>query len=773
MKKKYQVVGKDMGKIDSLSLAKGKPLFTDDIPMDGLLHVKFLWSPHAHANIKSINYAKALKLSGVHEILCYKNVPRIPHTTAGQGYPEPSPYDTFIFDKKVRFVGDRVCCVAAESEEIAWEALRNIKVEYEILPAVFNPERALEAGAPILHDQPEAFLPIPVEYDPKKNLVSHVFFEVGDVGKNLEKSALVVEGRYESHYSQHCPIEPHIATAYFEPLLQRLVIRTSTQVPFHVRRIVAQALNFPLKKIRVIKPRIGGGFGCKQEVFTEQVVALLALRTKRPVQVKFTRMEEFVSARTRHPQIIDLKVAATKEGLLTGIDMNVVMNTGAYGSHGLTVLTNTGSKTLPLYKWNNIRFKGRTAYTNLPVGGAYRGYGGTQGAFAIETALDEIAFKLGIDPTELRLKNHIGPGESSPVFKALGEGKAGVEMTVDSVGLDQCIIQGREAFDWDKKFKRPKGTGRIRRGVGMVTLMQGSSIPGIDMGSCWIKMNDDGSFNLNVGATDIGTGSDTILSQIAAEVLHVDLDDIIILSSDTDLTPFDVGAYASSTTYLSGNAVVKGCQGILQQIVQVASAILNEESEDLSAGYKNIISNKTGKEISYREIALYSLYEKDQFQIQAVGSHITHKSPPPFAAHFVEIEVDMETGKVKVLNYLAAVDCGTAINPILAEGQIEGAILNGISFALTEEFIFNSKGKVLNTDFNKYKIFTVKDMPSITTLLIPTYEETGPFGAKSVSEICINGPMPAISNAIFHATGLRLVTPPFSSEKVFNSLATL
>jgi len=783
-----KIVSKSKKKLDGPGLVTGKRKFVDDFEMPGMLVGKVLRSPHAHAIIKKINTSKAKKLPGVHAVMCYKDVPRVAHTTAGQGFPEPSPYDTFVFDKKVRYVGDRVAAVAAESETIAAEALKLIEVEYKVLPAVLDAKKATEKGAPVIHDEPEASIPIPVEYNPEKNIAAHLDVKVGDLEEGLKEADVVVEREFRAHYAQHCPMEPHISLSYIDED-GRIVIVTSTQVPFHVRRIVAQALKLPIKKIRVIKPRIGGGFGAKQEVMLEQVCAALTLKCKKPIKIRFTREEETGSSRTRHEQFVTVKIGAKKNGKLTAIGMDVLSNTGAYGSHALTVASNCGSKTLPLYPCDNVSFEATTVYTNLPVAGAYRGYGATQAAFALECGMDEIAYKLGMDPLELRKKNHIKSGGTSPIFQKLGEGKAGVEQFIGSCGLGECIEKGAKAIGWRKKCSRglpaaklrslegrrplrPNSGDVIQRGVGVATLMQGSSIPEIDMGAASIKMNEDGSFNLLVGATDLGTGSDTILAQIAAEVLGCDESDFIVYSSDTDLTPFDVGAYASSTTYLSGGAVLKTAEKVKEQILEVAGKMVGLSPKNAELKNKEVIF-PGGKKVEFSDVARRALYTKDQFQIAATESHITHKSPPPFAAHFAEVEVDTETGEVKLLKYVAAVDCGTEINPKLARGQTEGALVNGIGYAMSEEFIFNEKGKLLTDNFFNYKVPSTRDLPEIKTIHVESYEETGPFGAKSVSEISINGALPAISNAIFNATGARLTKGPFTPERVLKAIKNI
>jgi len=771
MKRIFTVVNKSVKKIDALSLATGKPMFVADLKPVDALNVKMLWSPHAHARIVSIDTSVAEKMPGVMAILHHGNVPRVVHTTAGQGFPEPSPYDTFMFDNKVRHVGDRVAAVAAETTEQAAAAVKAIKVVYEELPAVLSIEDAMKPGAPVIHDEPEAHIPIPVPYEPQRNLAARVAMDVGDLEAGLKEADVALDHAYYTGYAQHCPIEPHVAMAHLAAD-GRVIITTSTQVPFHVRRIVAQTLEIPVRRIRVIKPRIGGGFGVKQEVLIEDVVALFALRTGRCVFWKYTREEEFVSSRTRHPEKMRVRTGAKKDGTITAMGLDCITNTGAYGSHALTVVCNSGSKILPLYRTANIHFIGESVYTNLPVGGAYRGYGATQSSFAVDCQMDELAEAIGMDSLEFRRMNAIKSGETSPVFRALGEGKAGVEQSIGSCELEKCIKLGAKEIGWKKRGRWQDKKGRKRRGIGMAALMQGSSIPEIDMGAASLKINDDGSFNLLMGATDLGTGSDTVLAQIAAETLGCDMDKIIVYSSDTDMTPFDVGAYASSTTYLSGMAVKNVAEKVVKQMIEVASAMLECKAADIRLENNQAIT-KEGKSVTFSEIALRALYGTDQFQIGAVSSRISHKSPPPFSAHFVEVEVDTLTGKVTVIRYVAAVDCGTAINPKLAEGQTEGGVLNGISYALTEEYLFSPRGKMLNASFQHYKIMSMRDKPEIKTILVPSYEKTGPYGAKSVSEICINGALPSIANAIYNAVGVRMRESPFTAEKVWNAMQSI
>ncbi|GAB4267405.1 MAG: molybdopterin-dependent oxidoreductase [Candidatus Rifleibacteriota bacterium] len=768
---KFNQVNHSLTKIDAMGLVCGVQKYVADVDFKDLLHIKVLGSPHAHAEIISIDTSDALKVEGVVAIYTYKDVPRVPRTTAGQGFPEPSPYDTYLLDKKVRFVGDRVAIVAAETPEAAIEACSKIKVKYKVLKPVFDPEKAMDKGAPVIHDEKDCRVPIPIFYDPKRNHCSHVETSVGDVEKGFKEADFVIERKYYPHYAQHTPIEPHTCLAYLDEY-DRLTLRSSTQVPFHARRITAQTLGVPIKKIRVIKPRIGGGFGTKQEVLLEDVCGLVTLRTRRPCLWQLTRAEEFMAARTRHPMVCIIKSGVKKDGTITAISMRIISNTGAYGSHALTVLSNCGSKVLPLYRAENIEFIGDTVYTNLPVGGAYRGYGATQAAFAMECQMDEMAEAIGMDPIKFRQMNHIKEGESSPIFKALGEGREGVDMTIGSCGLSKCITEGAKRIGWSKKYGKP-GKGTKKRGVGMCCLMQGSSIPEIDMGAVFIKMNEDGSFNMLLGATDLGTGSDTVLAQIAAETLGCKLDQILVYSSDTDMTPFDVGAYASSTTYLTGGAVINAAKKVREQIEAVAAKMMGIKMEEVIIEDGICYSKDRKNSVTFGQVCVHALYEHQQFQIGAIGSHISHASPPPFAAHFAEVEVDTETGEVKLLKYVAGVDCGTAINPTLADGQTQGAVMNGISFALTEEYIFDENGRMLNPNFGNYKIWSTKDIPEIETFLVPTYEKTGPYGAKSVSEISINGALPAIGNAIKNAVGVRLTRPPYTAEKVLAAIKEL
>jgi putative selenate reductase molybdopterin-binding subunit len=763
--KGLKTVGRSERRVDSVKLATGRGTFVDDIQLPGLLHACILHSPHAHARIVRIDATKARALPGVACVLTHEDVPRIPYTTAGQGWPEPSPYDNVMLDSKVRFVGDRVAVVAAEDAETARAACEAIEVEWEVLPAVLDAERAMDEGAPRLHEEADKS----GIRDAARNLAAEIVAEVGDVKRGLAEAELVTETTYRVGYVQQASIEPHIAITWLDED-HRLMVRTSTQVPFHVRRIIAPLLGLPVRRIRVIKPRIGGGFGGKQEILIEDLCGILTLRTGRPVRLEYTREEELSAARTRHPQILTVR-SGVKDGRFTALELRVLENTGAYGTHALTVMSVTGNRGLSLYRCPNLRFEAHAVYTNLAVAGAFRGYGCPQGFFALESHVDEVAAKLGVDPLEFRKQNHVQAGDDQPIAEVLGEGREGFKQVIRSCGLPQAIKEGAKAIGWSRRAKVAKanGNGPLRRGLGMAIVMQASGIPGVDMGAASLKMNEDGSFNLLMGATDIGTGSDTMFCQVAAETLGVEPERIIPYSSDTDMTPFDPGAYASSTTYISGRAVEKAALLVKQQIAEVGGRMLEEPPEKLVL-HGGKVCAKDGRFVTYEQVCLSSLYQKDQFQIMASASHMSLDSPPPFAAVFAEVEVDMETGLVRVLRVVEAVDCGQVINPQMAEGQVEGAAVQSIGYGLYERMPFDQGGRMQFRSFRDYTIAAATDVPELTTILVPTHEPTGPFGAKAIAEIPINGPAPAIANAVFHATGARVREVPLIPERVLAAL---
>ncbi len=768
MTEKLEVVGHSERRVDGSSLVTGKPVFVADLPeRSGTLYLALKTSPHAHARIRSIDTSRAEALDGVALVLTHENTPDKRYTTAGQGYPEPSPHDARMFDSKVRFVGDRVAVVAADTIETARAALELIEVDYEPLEPVLSIDAALAEDAPLVHDEP-----CPDAWRPEENIAAYSEAAAGDADAGLAASHTTVDVTVETHYGQHAPIEPHVVSSYLDEH-DRLVLVSSTQVPFHARRIIAHLLEVPVHRIRVIKPRIGGGFGVKQEVLIEDLLALTTLRTGRPATMIYSREQEFHASRTRHPMRIRVRLGAGADGVLQAIDMDVLSNTGAYGTHSLTVLSNVGSKTLPLYNLApDVRFVGRAVYTNLPVGGAYRGYGATQGQYAMEVAIDQLAEALQMDPLELRSINHIRTGGTSPIFRELGEGREGVEQTISSCELPACIEIGADRIGWATKRGRRHRDGSWVHGIGMSVHMQGSGIPLIDMASASIKLNDDGSINLTVGATDLGTGSDTVLGQIAAEVLGLPLSKVIVTSSDTDLTPFDVGAYASSTTYVSGRAVQRAAEDVRGQLTAAAAEMLQADPVELELGGERVTA-PDGNSVTLEKIALRALYGTNQHQIAATASAVPESSPPPFIASFAEVAVDTDTGRIRVVDYVVAADCGTAVNPKLAEGQIEGAVANGIGYALSEDLAIDAQGRARGIDFGRYKIPATLDLPQIETILVDSYDPTGPMGAKSIAEIGINAPLPTIANAVHDATGIWLTESPFTAERVWRALRAL
>ena len=761
-----ETVGRSIVKVDGEKLVRGRPVYTDDVRPENCAVGRILHSPHAHARIRAIDASAALALPGVLCVLTHADVRRVPHTTAGQSWPEPSPYDAFLLDRKVRFVGDRVALVAAETREIADEALRRIQVDYEVLPAVFDPEAALLPGAPRLHDETDST----GIADRTRNLAATMEFEVGDLEAALAAADVVMEGTYRTQPVHAVSLEPHVVITWLDED-GRLVVRTSTQVPFHVRRLLAPILGLPLGRIRVIKPRIGGGFGNKQEMTIEDACAALTLATGRPVEIEYSREEEFMMSRTRHAMILRVRMGAMRDGSLAGIDMRVVSDTGAYGSHALTVTGSSGYKTLPLYnRAQALRYHCDAVYTNHPVAGALRGYGAPQGFFALESAIDDLAQKLHMDPLELRRRNIIREGEVDRVSEVLEAKGKGRTRSIHSYGLAGCIEAGAKAIGWQTRDALPR-RGVLRRGMGMALAMQSSGIAGIDWGAAAVKLNEDGSWNLTSGATDLGTGADTVLVQIAAETLGVTPDLVHIYTADTDLTPFDVGAYASSVTYISGNAVRLASEQARERLLEVAGRMLDTSPIRLRCR-RNHVESDIGRRLSLAEVAMHAMY-REMTQIQGQASFCIPDSPPPFAAQFAEVEVDTGTGRIRVLRVVSAVDCGTAINPLQVEGQIEGAVSMGVGFAISEEMRYDDAGRLLNPNLVDYKLVHADDMPETTTILVPSHEPTGPYGAKSVAEVPVNGPAPAIANAVLHALGVRIAELPLTPDRVLRALGVL
>jgi probable selenate reductase molybdenum-binding subunit len=753
-------------KTDGMELVLGKPVYTDDIMLNNALVVKVLRSPRAFARIKSIDTDRAMKVAGVECILTYKDLPRIPFTRAGQSYPEPSPYDKFILDEYVRYIGDEVAIVAAVNEAAATKALKLIKVEYEVLEKVIDFEQA-EGHPSVIHPEPEAHAKMEIGFDPANNVAASFDASFGEVEEVLKNCDVVVQGTYYSQAQAHVMMETHRAFTYLDHQ-GRLVITSSTQVPFHVRRIVARAFDLPVSKVRVIKPRIGGGFGGKQALHGEFVTTAVTLKTGKPAKVIYSRKEAFESTYTRHPMKFDITIGADAVGNIKAIDMTGLSDTGAYGEHAYATFAASCLKVMPMYnKVQALRFKGKVVYTNRTPSGALRGYGVPQSTFALECAVNSLAEKLTMDPAGLRKINITGLGQTYPLYK---DGPDGNKITIDSCELEKCIDRGMELIGWQKKYPRQQVAPNKMRGVGMAVSMQGAGIANIDMAGATLKLNEDGFFNLLVGATDIGTGSDTILAQIAAETLTVPVKDIVVYSSDTDVTPFDTGAYASSTTYVSGNAVIRAAEKMKQLIEAEGARFLNTAPEEVVFNGKAVVKKDGTGNILLSDLSQSLFYSQHQKQLVADGSFVSHQSPPPFLAGFAEVEVDLETGKVDLIDYVAVIEGGTIINPNLARIQVEGGLVQGIGMAMYEEVKYNSRGKLITNNLMQYKIPTREDIDKLTVDFIESYEPSGPYGAKSVGEVCINTPPAAIVAAVYNATGVRINSLPVTPEKVLLGL---
>ncbi len=750
------IVGKGIKKIDGMSITTGKPVYTDDLSAKDALVVKILRSPHAYAKIKDIDTSKAEMVDGVECILTYKDVPKSRFTLAGQTYPEPSPYDRLILEDVVRYVGDEVAIVAAVDEKTAIKAMNLIKVKYEVLTPVLDFEEAIGNKA-VVHDE-DRHCNFDIGMQREKNIVSHHDYTNGDVEKVLSNCDIVIEETYYTQAQAHAMMETYRAYNYLDHT-GRLVVVSSTQIPFHVKRHLSRALELPASKIRVIKPRIGGGFGGKQTACVEIFSAIVTLKTGKPAKIIYDRKETFNCSTSRHAMRLKVRLGATNDGIIKAIDINALSDTGAYGEHASTTIGLVGEKTLPMYnKVEATRFIADVVYTNKMPAGALRGYGASQGCFAVESTINMLADKLKMDPTDLRLKNVVTQGETTFAY-----GK-----TLNSVDLIECINKGKELIGWDEKYPcKHLENGKVRS-VGMAITMQGSGIQGLDKSSVEIKLNDCGDYTLMIGSTDMGTGSDTILAQMAAEVLETSIENITVISADTDLVPYDPGSYASSTTYVTGMAVVKAAQDLRGKIISAGATKLGVDKDEVEFdGIK--LTSKKGSTLLF-DIAVDSTIGPDTNQLIGFASHGSPVSPPPFIAGFAETEIDKETGKVDLVNYVAVVDCGTVINKNLAKIQVEGGIVQGIGMALFEEVRYTKKGNMDTNTFMQYKIPARCDIGNVQVHFVETYEPTGPFGAKSVGEVVINTPLPAIQEAVFNGIGVRINTLPITPEKVFMAM---
>ncbi|NJK61983.1 MAG: molybdopterin-dependent oxidoreductase [Synechococcaceae cyanobacterium SM2_3_1] len=747
-------VGQSIAKLDGPAIVTGKPAYTGDgLPQD-VLHLKVLRSPHAHARIRHLSTEAAKSLSGVHAVLTHQDVPRRPYTTAGHAEPVPDPLDHVLLDQKVRFVGDRVAVVVAESLAIAEQACALIQVDYELLPHVLDPLEAMGEGAPIIHDEADAINIL----DPEHNRVAEVKLESGSVNQGFGDADLILEHVYDLPAVQHTHLEPHVSLSWLEAD-GTLVVRSSTQVPFHCQRVLSQILDRPLESIRVYKAKIGGGFGNKQEILTEDLCALATLHTGRPVYWELTREEEFTATNSRHAMQIRLKTGAKRDGTLVAQEMEAIANTGAYGNHGQTVVFLTGFIGLGIYRCPHQRFHGQAIYTNTMPAGAFRGYGATQGIFAVETQMDELAAKLQIDPVEIRRRNLIRAGD----VLTLGQGGSHFNV-IGSYALDQCLeIVAREL---DTSFSSVEAGSR-RRGKGIAVSMQGSGLAKIHAAGVTLSLQLDGTYLLRSGSVDVGTGSDTTLRQIAAQVLRTTVDRLHLLTGDTQQTPFDAGSYASATLYISGQAVRIAAQKLRDQLLVEGARLLQIPPTDLTWEAEGIST-------STQQLTLAELAQRmDPEKLTVSETYTADQSTLTFAVQGVEVEVDLETGEVQVLRCVQALDLGTAVNPRICEGQAAGGTAMGIGYALMEELHWDEAGWILNPGFRFYRIPTALDLPSMEIFLVERPDPFGPFGGKGVGEITINGTAPAIANAIANATGVRLRQLPMTPERVWRATQTL
>ena len=748
-------VNKPVPKTDAMSLVTGKPVYTDDLAPSDCLIVKILRSPHANAWVEEIKTDAAKKIEGIACVLTYEDVSHKRFTLAGQTAPEISPWDRYIIDKHVRFVGDPVAIVAGETEEAVDKALKRIKVKYRVEEAVLDIHTAKDN--PILvHPEDDWYMPIPAGGDNKRNLCSSNVEEVGDVDAMLEKCAYTVDQVYHTKANQQTMMETFRTYCYMDHF-QRLTVVSSTQIPFHIRRIVGNALNIPSSKVRVIKPRIGGGFGAKQSSVSEVFPALVTWVTGRPSKIVFSRKESMIASSPRHEMEVHIRMGADENGIVKAIDLYTLSNTGAYGEHGPTTVGLSGHKSIALYRHTEAyRFAYDVVYTNMQAAGAYRGYGATQGIFAVESAADELAHKMGMDPVKFRELNMPMEGEALPGYP---------DVPINgSCTMDKCLARAKEMIGWDEKYPfRDMGNGKVR-GVGITMAMQGSSIAGIDVGGADIKLNEDGSYTLALGCSDMGTGCDTILAQMAADCLDTDMKNIVVFSVDTDISPYDSGSYASSTTYATGNAVIQACGELRKRIHAFGAQMLGVSAEDSDFDGEKV-RTEDGKEVTLQQIAGKATCGVCS-ELQVVKEYSSPISPPPFMVGAAEVEVDKETGQIDVIDYVGVIDCGTPINPNLARVQAEGGIGQGIGMVLYEDIQYTDKGKIRNNSFMQYKIPNRMDIPKVRIEFESSYEKTGPFGAKSIGELVIDTPCPAIANAVYNATGVRVRELPITPEKV-------
>lgn len=759
-----RTVNKPIRKKDAMALLTGKPVYTGDMVDKNALVVKILHSPYANAEIEEINTDIAMKVPGIEVIYTYKDVPQKRFTMAGQTYPEPSPYDRLLLDKHVRFHGDAVAIVAGEDEKAVDKALKLIKVKYNVLPAV-NDFRTAKDNPVLVHPEDNWLANCPVGADNKRNLCAQGCDSEGDVDAVLADCDVVLERTFHTKANSQTPMETFRTYCYMDTY-GRLNVLSSTQIVFHARRIIAHALDIPKSKIRVTKPRIGGGFGAKQSCVTEIFPAFVTWKTGKAAYMVFDRKESQTAGSPRHEMEITVRIGANKDGRIRAIDLYTLSNTGAYGEHGPTTVGLSGHKSIPLYSRNQeaFRFRYDVVYTNVQAAGAYRGYGATQGLYAVETIVNELAVELNMDPVALREMNIVREGDKMPAY---------YNEISNANALDRCLKATAERMNWSEKYPcKDMGNGKIRS-VGVAMAMQGSSISNLDVGGATVKLNDDGFYALHVGAADMGTGCDTILAQMAAEVMECDVDNVVVYGADTDSSPYDSGSYASSTTYLTGRAVEEACTKLRESLMKIGADLMGCAVEDVAFDGKRVyrLCESAGavNEVSLVDIATKSM-ANNAYETQFTSTTTSPVSPPPFMVGMAEVEIDKETGEIRLLNYEATVDCGTVINPNLARVQTEGGIAQGIGMTLFEDITYGERGEILENSFMQYKIPSRMDVGRINVEFESSYEPTGPFGAKSIGEVVINTPAPALTHAIYNVTGVWFRELPITPEKILKAL---
>lgn len=742
-----QYVGKGIPKIDGLALVQGKPAYTSDLEInDNALVVKILRSPHAKARIVSIDTSAAMTLPGVECVLTHEDVPGTRFTLAGQSYPEPSPYDRRLLDDRVRYVGDEVAIVAAVDEATALEALNKIKVEYQQETPILELNEAIDSEH-LVHDYP-VHTNFPIGHDAARNIAASHYSEQGDVESELAASDVVVEEVYTTQAQAHAMMETYRATTSLD-VNGRLQVMSSTQIPYHVRRHLSRVLELPKSRIKILKPRLGGGFGGKQTASVEIFPAIVTMKTGKPAKIVYSRPETFACTTSRHAMQLKVRLGADRDGTIRAVDIYCLSDTGAYGEHAPTVFWVVGQKTLPLYgKAASCRYHGHAVYTNKSPAGALRGYGATQGTFALESAINQLAAKLDMDPAELRLKNLLSEGDTHPELCGSTPDQAA---TLASSSLNRCIERGRELIGWQQNYPAVKISENKVRGYGMAVTMQGSGIAGIDTASVLIKLNEDGFFTLSHSASDMGQGSDTILNQIAAEILEVGMDQLVVTSFDLDTNPYDPGAYASSGAYVTGHATVLAAQDMVRQMLEAAARAMAVPVD--SVEYADGVLKSGDRSMTISELAAHLCSQGGMDILVGKGTFGSDTSPPPFIAGFAEVEVDLETGESVVTDYVAMVDCGKVLNENLARIQVEGGIVMGIGMGLYEDVRYSAKGRLATASFMEYRIPSRKDFGQVRVAFEESHEPTGPYGAKSIGEVVCNTPAPAIAHAIANATG--------------------